>query len=288
MTKKNEVINKDNKVDYASPEAAINPVTSTPDVSEQKKSEYPFATFTCELPSQGKIYPKGHPLHKKTKVELKYMTAREEDILTSPQLLRNGKAIEQVVQSCLVDHVLVKDIITGDRNAILMALRISGYGKEYKVELTSPETGDTFEAEFDLTTCGLKYIEAEPVAPYTNAFQMDLPLSKAKIIFKLLTVGEESQLNAELERIAKATKSDRNITTRLGYQITAVNDNTDPAYIKAFVENMPVADSRAYRTAHTKILPDVDMEQWVHDPTSGEEVRVDIPIGPSFLWPQGD
>tara|TARA_A100001201_G_scaffold108844_1_gene93118 strand:+ start:1371 stop:2228 length:858 start_codon:yes stop_codon:yes gene_type:complete len=255
---------------------------------ENAKKEYPFATLSCVLPSKGKVYPAGHAFHNKEVIDIKYLTAKEEDILTSPQLLRTGQAINRVVQSCVLDNVDVNSLLVGDRNAILLALRISGYGAEYKVQLNSADTGKQFEHSFDLNDCGIKFLEANPVIPNSNIFEYMLPQTKQTIHFKLMTVGEESTLNKLLEKTSKMYNQDKNVTVRLEQQIVNVGGNDDAMYRRTFVENMPVADSRAYRDNYSKLQPDTDMNVWITDPTSGEEVEVDIPIGPNFLWPTSE
>ena len=96
-------------------------------------------TEHVELPSQGKGYPQGHPLHGKETIEIKYMTAKEEDILSSRNLLKKGLAIERLIQSVICDkNVQAKDLLVGDRNAILIAARRSAYGNIYSIKVTCP------------------------------------------------------------------------------------------------------------------------------------------------------
>ena len=261
------------------------PETTNEQVAAAK--EYPFATLTCTLPSEGKIYDASHPFHMRDKIELKYLTAKEEDILTSPQLLRSGQAVNKVVESCVLEKVDIGSLLVGDRNAILLALRVSGYGAEYKVTMTSEVTGQQYEHEFDLNECQLKMLDAKPSMEGANLFDYTLPQTGQQVSFSLMTVNDEIVLQKELDRLSKALKVDKNVTTRFQKQIKSVGENTDGMFVKSFVENMPVRDSRALREYMNDIRPDTDMNVWITDPTSGEEVEVDIPIGPSFLWPSG-
>ena len=266
------------------------PAAESPTVVEkvEETSSDMFATFMVELPSLGKVYPKGHPLAGKEEVEMRHMTAREEDILTSPTLLRSGKAINKVLQSCLVSKVNVDHLLVGDRNALLLAMRVSGYGPEYKVSLVSDSTGEQFEHTFDLTDVEYASLKAEPVEANQNIFETTLPVTQAQVLFKLLTVENEAKLLSEQEKLKKVTHIEKGVTTRLIAQIVSINGDTDLLHIKKFVENMPVRDSRYFRTVYTETMPDVDMTQWVTDPTSGEEVKVDIPVGVEFLWPSAE
>ena len=102
-------------------------------------AEYKFPTEIVDLPSKGHFYVQGHPLSS-GKVEIKYMTAKEEDILTSQNLIQQGTVIEKLLQSLIVDKsVKVDDMLIGDKNAIMGAARILGYGKDYQFTYTDEE-----------------------------------------------------------------------------------------------------------------------------------------------------
>lgn len=281
--------NKREAQSFASPNiASVEPVVKPTRVEVPKTEESTsdmFATFMVELPSLGKVYPKGHPLANKKEVEMRHMTAREEDILTSPTLLRSGKAINKVLQNCLVSKCNIDNLLVGDRNALLLALRVSGYGPDYKVMLTSEGTGEQFEHIFDLREVEYDTLKVEPVEPNQNVFETTLPVTNATVLFRLLTVQDETLLSNEQEKLRKTVHIEKGITTRLISQIISADGETNKLKIKKFVENLPVRDSRQFRTVYTETMPDVDMTQWVTDPTSGEEVQVDIPVGVEFLWP---
>jgi hypothetical protein len=274
---------------FASPSiASVEPVAKPAQaetVQTEKMADDMFATFTVELPSLGKVYPVGHPLANKKEIEMRHMTAREEDILTSPTLLRSGKAINKVLQNCLVSKCNIDNLLVGDRNALLLALRVSGYGPDYKVMLISEATGEQFEYTFDLREVEYDTLKVEPAELNQNAFETTLPVTNATVLFRLLTVQDETSLSNEQEKLRKTVHIEKGITTRLISQIVNVNGETNKLKIKKFVENLPVRDSRHFRTVYTETMPDVDMTQWVTDPTSGEEVQVDIPVGVEFLWP---
>ena len=268
------------------PETVVKPMTVEENgVMQNTALEDMFATFTVGLPSLGQVYPKGHPLANREEVEMRHMTAREEDILTSPTLLRSGKAINMVLQNCLVSQVDVNQMLVGDRNALLLALRVSGYGPEYKVQLTSSTTNEQFEHVFDLTQVDYNSLEVKPAIENQNLFEVVLPVTGASVLFRFLTVADETLLSNEQEKLKKTVHIEKGITTRLISQIVSVNGEEDKLKIKSFVENLPVRDSRHFRTFYADSMPDVDMMQWVTDPTSGEEVEVDIPVGIEFLWP---
>jgi|TARA_R110002110_G_scaffold307250_1_gene520983 hypothetical protein len=279
-----KIVESKKKKSFAAPSTAETAVVE----KVEEVSGDMFATFMVELPSLGKVYPKGHPLAGKEEIEMRHMTAREEDILTSPTLLRSGKAINKVLQSCVVSKVNVDSLLVGDRNALLLAMRISGYGPDYKISLTSESTGEQFEHTFDLTDVEYASLKTEPAEANQNLFETTLPVTQAQVLFKLLTVANEATLMAEQDKLKKITHIEKGVTTRLKAQIVSVDGDTDLLHIKKFVENMPVRDSRHFRTVYLETMPDVDMTQWVTDPTSGEEVKVDIPVGVEFLWPSAE
>ena len=97
-------------------------------------AEYKFPTEMVELPSKGYFYSEGHPLSS-GRVEIKYMTAREEDILTSQNLIKQGTVIDKLLEALVVDKsIKMDDMLIGDKNAIMVAARILGYGKNYDIE----------------------------------------------------------------------------------------------------------------------------------------------------------
>ena len=153
-----------------------------------------FPTEVVDLPSKGLLYSKDSPLSSGN-IELKYMTAKEEDILTSRNLIQKGIVLDKLLESVIVDeNVSLNDLLLGDKNAIMIATRILGYGKDYTVQLTDPSTGDKQEETFDLTKIGDKKIDKKLFKGGKNEFEFELPTSKTKILFRLLTHKEEKKL----------------------------------------------------------------------------------------------
>ena len=203
-------------------------------MSEEQKQQ--FASEIVDLPSGGKIYGKDSPLFN-GKIELKYMTAKEEDILTSQNLIKKGLVLEKLIDSLiLTPGVTMGDLITGDKNAVMVAARILAYGGAYQVELTNPNTGEKFQHEFDLTACQFKEIPKD-ITYETNEFKMELPVSKVSITFKLLTGKDETDIAQELKSLSKIGQQ-AEVTTRLKHIITSVNGDSSPSIINNFVSNM--------------------------------------------------
>jgi len=250
-----------------------------------------FPTEVVDLPSKGLLYPKGSPLAGGT-IELKYMTAKEEDILTSRNLIQKGIVLDRLLESIIVDeNISLNEILLGDKNAIMIATRILGYGKDYTVQLTDPSTGDKQEETFDLTQIGDKKIDNKLFKDGKNEFEFELPSSKTKIMFRLLTHKEEKEIDAELKAYKKFTKESgvtAEITTRLKKAIVSINGDTSQKRVNDFVENELLSrDSLAFREYLIKITPDVDMSFTFTSEVTGEDTTMDIPLDVEFFWPAG-
>tara|TARA_Y100000593_G_scaffold57685_1_gene107275 strand:- start:3837 stop:4589 length:753 start_codon:yes stop_codon:yes gene_type:complete len=247
-------------------------------MSEEQK----FPSEVIELPSEGKLYPKDSPLSS-GKLEVKYMTAKEEDILTSQNLIKKGLVIDKLLDSLiLTKNVTSGDLVLGDKNAVMVAARILAYGPEYNCEVTL-DSGEKINHTFDLTDCPFKKC---PEDVNENNFEVDLPASKKKIGFKILTGKEESQITKELDMIKKKVGSNvtPELTTRLKKVITSVDGESERNTINLFVDNMLSRDSIALRQKIAEVSPDINLEQEIE--VEGETVRVDIPMTVNFFWPK--
>jgi hypothetical protein len=240
-------------------------------------SEFKLPTETVELPSKGLLYPEESELAKGT-IEIKYMTAKEEDILTNQSYIKNGTVLDKLLKSLIVSKINFDDLLIGDKNAIMVAARILGYGSEYSFD---------YLGEFhtvDLSQIENKPLKEELFASRVNEFTFTLPKSKNTVTFKLLTHKDEQDINRELEGLKKINKdSSPELSTRLKYIITSVEGNRDKKDIRNFVDNYLLAqDSRALREYIREIQPDVDLTFF----PDGDSERVGIPIGVSFFWPE--
>ena len=240
-------------------------------------SEFKFPTEVVELPSKGLVYPEGHIL-RSGKVEMKYMTAKEEDILSNQNFITKGIVLDKLLESLTLGKFDIKDLITGDKNAILVASRVLGYGKEYSF------TYGGKEHTVDLSTLENKLFNDSLVSS-KGTFTFTLPTSGTKLEFKLLNEKDEEKIKQEIEGLKKINReSSTDVTTRLKYQIISVDGNEDKITIKDFVDNYLLAsDSRALRTYIKVITPDVDLIAKVM--IDGVEEDIDIPINLNFFWP---
>jgi hypothetical protein len=239
-------------------------------------SEFKLPTEIVELPSKGLLYPEDSELAKGT-IEMKYMTAKEEDILTNQSYIQNGTVLDRLLKSLIVSKINYDDLLIGDKNAIMVAARILGYGSEYSFEYNGESQ------TVDLSTLENKSLKEELFTSRTNEFTFTLPKSKNTVTFKLLNHKDEQDINRELEGLKKINKdSSPELTTRLKYMIVSVEGNREKKDIRNFVDNYLLAqDSRALREYIREIQPDVDLTFF---PSNGSN-RVNIPIGVSFFWP---
>ena len=275
-------------------EIESNPAEYARKVASQKAAEYDqMAGFSVPrdyvmLPSKGRIYPADSPLYNLEEIEVRHLTAADEDILTSRALLRTGKAIDTMLSNVLMNKSInVDDFISGDKNAILTFLRITGYGPEYDVEVDCPGCNETIKHQFDLTKLTMRFLDVEPIAAGQNRFEFILP-SGIRIEFKLLNSAEDQKISDEQDKLKRTTNSplEKNITTKYKHQIISVNDKEDQTFINNFVDTMNLRDSRAFRTYLEEVEPDVDMKQDFKCRMCGHSEEVEIPVTVGFFWPE--
>ena len=243
-------------------------------------AEVKFPTEVVDLPSQGLLYPKDSPLSS-GQIEIKYMTAREEDILTSANLIKKGIVIDKLLEALIIDKsIKLDDMLLGDKNAILIASRILAYGKDYEVEI------DGKEVVVDLTTLKEKKLDEKIVVNGANEFDFQLPATKRKLTFKLLTQSDEKSMDKEIQGYKKIGDGiGYETTTRLKHQILSVDGDAKKASINSFVDNEFLSrDSRDFRAHVNSINPDVEMKS-VYIDEDGNEKEFTVPMTVTFLWP---
>jgi hypothetical protein len=238
--------------------------------------EFKLPTETIELPSKGLIYPEGNPLSSGT-IEMKYMTAKEEDILTNQAYIQNGTVIDRLLKSLVVSPINFDDLIIGDKNAIMIAARILGYGKDYKFVYQNKEH------VVDLSELNPKPIDESLFVKGMNRFSFTMPSTGTVVEFKILTHADEKKISTEIQNLKKINpESSTDSSTRLKHMILSVDGSEEQKDIRNFVDNYLLArDARAFREYVKEIQPDVDLT-FFHERS---ESRVDIPIGLSFFWP---
>jgi len=279
--------------DYAN-ENVVEQLRKEHEIKELKN--YQFPTEVIELPSRGLIYPSDNSLSS-GKVEMKYMTAKEEDILTTQSYIKDGSVLDRLFQSLIVSNgegkpIKYVDLCTGDKNAIMIAARILGYGKDYDVEVTDPFTGKKQKETIDLTQFENKpYDGSSQIAPNTNEFEFTLPRSQRVVTFMAMTESKERRVKHQVEELNKANRklkdeTSRELTTRLKTMILSVDSDTDPKSISHFVDNELFAvDSKALRNYINEVVPDIDLNWEFISEETGERREMILPMDASFFWP---
>jgi hypothetical protein len=257
---------------------------------QQEIRQSKFPTEIVELPSKGILYPEGSPLQE-GKIEMKYMTAREEDILTSANLIRQGVVLDKLFQSMIISPIKYNDLIVGDKNAIMVAARILGYGKDYEVEITDPfSPDDKQKVVIDLTSIQPKEYDFDSVTPNQNEFEVTLPISKRQLVFRLMTHGLETKIKEEVKAQLKFTKAsgvDRDLSTRMKCMIVSIDGNSERPYINNFVDNELFAqDAKFLREQIKQKTPDLDMTFVFTSNITGESQVMEMPMDVSFFWPR--
>ena len=263
-------------------------------ITQQAQGENPFSfvvpTEFVELPSKGRFYPEGHPLHNEDTIEVKQMTAKEEDLLTSRALLKKGVALERLISSIIVNKAVnPSTLLVGDRNAILISARVSGYGNDYVTKVTCPACGANQENNFDLndTTVydGADLLESEATQNEDGTFTTTLPKTKIEATFKLLNGSDERSLLTQMENARKRKKEENAVTRQLKQFVVAVNGNTEQQNINYVIDNMPTADARHLRLVYKLATPNVDLSQVFECVECGHEQDMEVPLTADFFWP---
>ena len=239
------------------------------------------------LPTKGKFYAQNHPLHNVDTIEIKFMTAKESDLLTSKALLKKGVAIDRMLQSLIVDKsIKVSDLFVGDKNALLVASRISGFGAFYDTNITCKNCGTTTEQQFDLEELEEKEIDEDIEFTDNGTFFVDLPQSKLKAECRLLTGADEDKLLAKTNKKKKLKLPESMLTDQLKSIIVSLEGITERGPVENFVDVMPAKDSNHLRREYNRVKPDVDLS-YVYECESCDAVNdVSIPFSTNFFWPE--
>ena len=271
------------------PPAGVDPRMPMMSAADKVKAEFglDIPSEVVPIPSCGKVYAQDSSLYGREVVEIKPMTAREEDILTSRAYLKKGTVISELIRSCLIDKsVNPVDLLVGDRNALMVAIRITGYGAQYDAEITCPECEVKTPQPFDLAALPIKRLQIDPVAVGQNAFAFMLPYCKKKVVFRFLTGRDEEEIVATAEKQKKlGMNTDASVTTNLLYSIMSIDGVDDRGKLAGFVRAMPARDSLALRNYIRDSEPGISMKQEVTCPSCNHSEEVTMPMGVTFLWP---
>jgi len=272
------------------PPHGVDPRMPMQSAADKVKAEFglDIPVETVPLPSSGKVYPEHSSLYNSETVDIKAMTAREEDILTSRALLKKGTVITELIRSCLVDRsVNPNDLLGGERNALMVAIRITGYGPEYNAEIECGECGTKAPHAFNLGELPIHRLQIEPIIPGANLFQFALPYSKKLVKFRFLTGRDEEEIMLMGEKQKKlGLQTESTVTTNLLHSIVSIDGVEDRSKISNFIKHMPARDSLALRNYIKENEPGIIMKQETSCPSCGHSEEVSMPLGVNFLWPQ--
>ncbi len=241
---------------------------------------------SVKLPSRGLVYPPESPLYRVESIDIKPVTAKEENILSSPVLIRKGTVLSTLMKACITNRTIDPDtMIVGDRNAILTSIRISAYGPKYNANIECPECQEHSDHEFDLSRLELKTLDVEPAGgPGSNEFAFKLPTLAREARFKLFDANDVMELERSIEAVKKKTGQEQAVTLRLIAQVLSVQ-GVDQERLGQFLGDMPARDSKALRSYMDRISPGVEMAQEYECGSCGKKTEVEIPMGTEFFWP---
>jgi hypothetical protein len=251
--------------------------------------DFSTPTELVDLPSKGRFYPEGHPLHGQEAVEIKFMTAKDEDILTSPSFLKKGVAIDRLIQNVLLDNTIkVESLLSGDKAAIMLASRINGFGSDYRTMVTCPACQETTENVFDLSAvenyCGDDYKEFDVSDTGKGTYLIKTPRTKFDVEVKLLTSKDETFMIERMRSMNEKNETNTGYTDQLKMIIVSVDSVTTRPLINKFVESLPMFDARYIRTAYSRLNPSPEMKQEFECPSCGHKKEVEIPMTVNFFW----
>ena len=268
--------------------AAADPSSAVAE-TENRVLEFSTPTEIVDLPTKGRFYSEGHPLHNQETIEIKYMTAKDEDILTSPSLLKKGLAIDRFLQNIILNkRINVGSLYSGDKNAILVESRINGFGSDYTTKVACPACTAVSENTFALdeveTYDGNDFGDYDIVATEHGTFIIKLPRTGFEVEVRLLTSKDENELAVKMQSNKKRSAHETNLTDQLRKIIVSVNGVDEMKIINQFIANLPAFDSRYLRGAYLKAVPGLDMTQDFVCESCGFEKEVDIPLTVDFFW----
>jgi hypothetical protein len=247
-------------------------------------------TEIVDIPSKGLLYPPNHPLHNIDSIEIRHMTAKEEDILTSESLIAKGIALDRLLQSLIINKDLdVNDLLTGDKNALLIAARMTGYGPLYNTSVECPACGTVKEDEINLqeVECRPPVIPENVALTDNGTYVVDFteypePL---QIEIRLLRGRDETSIAKRRESRKKMNLDESFITDQLQAIIVRVNGITDRSTLNEFASVCPAIIARKLRKVYESVMPNIDLTYNFHCDSCGHEGKAGIPLTVNFFWP---
>jgi len=261
------------------------PAPFVADAGPKPQIDMASPTEFVALPTGGKLYPPGHPFYLREEVEVRFMTAKHEDILSSQALITRGVVLDRLLEALLVDDVDVDTLLTGDRNAIFLAARITAYGSEYPTIITCPSCGAKNESEVDLNTFTLREVPEDIRLTENGTFLVKLPRSGRELEIKCLSMREQEYLTKNAEARRKNNLPETARTDFLKMVVVSIDGETSKTMINSFINGLPAGDSLHLRKVYSSVSPDIDTKQDYECPSCGTTTALEVPLGLSFFWP---
>ena len=256
------------------------------EITQQTGLSYVAPVELVDLPSKGKFYPQDHPLHNQEQIEIRHMTAKDEDILVNQSYLKKGIAIDKLLESVITNKAIrVSDLLVGDKNAIVIATRISGYGPEYEAKIACPSCGTVQEKEFDLEEASV-YTDASEETTEGGTFVITLPKTGAVVEVRPLTGLDEAKMVSSNSTRKKQKLPPMGLTDQMKMYVKSVTIDSNPVHVSDFIDNMPAIDSRYLRTQYKNSLPNVELAQHFECINCGYEQVLEVPFTTDFFWPK--
>ena len=281
-------MSRNNEDRFGSPLAPDQPLPpqEMQQMAQQSAMSYVTPTELVDLPSKGKFYSEGHALHNKSEIEIRHMTAKDEDILVNQSFLKKGIAIDKLLESVIVDKsIKIADLLVGDKNAIVIATRISGYGADYEAKVACPSCGNVEEKEFDLDEATV-YNDASNEATESGTFLITLPKTGAVVEVRPLTGRDEAKLVSSNSTRKKHKLAPLGLTDQMKMYVNGVTMDSNAVPVSEFIDNMPAIDSRYLRTEYKNSLPNVELAQHFECTNCGYEQVLEVPFTTDFFWPK--
>lgn len=260
-----------------------------PNAFSRPAGVYQAPTDFVELPSKGKFYPKDSPLHGIEQLEVRFMTAREEDLLVSPGLQKAGLAIDRVIESLLVDKsISAKELLIGDKNAILMNIRKNAFGDEYEFSYACERCGNVNKHKEYFSNLTIKEILPNDECSLTEngTILVKLPKTGATVELKFLKGEDELAIDQIVQKRTANNLPPEALLTRYRYMFVSVNGNSDQEQIISFINSLPIMDSRFLRLRYSEMNPDVAFEYSSDCKKCGHTNKGGVPITVNFFWPE--
>jgi len=271
-------------------ESSVVPINSP--IQPQSEISFGIPTEYVELPSRGKYYPNDHPLYGQEKIEIRFMTAAHENILTSNSYIEEGVALEKLLTALIVDsRIDSKSILSKDRDAIFLAARRTNIDHEYHRKIFCPACHKMVQSIYDLNQA---FIEPEPEFSKLNieitdknTFIFKLPRSGLVVELRLLTGYDEDYIANTTKMRKKNNLPEAKVTIFLERIILSIDGKTDPNYINLCInERITSFDSKYIRNVYKLVSPSLNTTQKFVCSNCKYEQDMEVSFSVDFFWPE--